>query len=275
MSIPENEVAADNQRRRMEEASKSPVGSVIGNAVSLASPALTVGSAVIASGASAGTGLAIAGGVVAGLGIVEWFRKLGASKFSENLEILGQATENALTRVEASLRVQGRTIDALKARIESQEFKNGMASASLQALRTTQDDRLKRMALILANGAKEGDLEPESLDDMMRAAVQLKEIDIQLLRRLYDSQAGLLASHKSLSSEWSQQVALGWSNSFSSLDSLDARGSRGSLARLQASGFIQEVRTMMTPTGRMGTQPFGLLPEGKKFYESLREIAAK
>jgi hypothetical protein len=39
MSIPENEVAVDNQRRRMEEISKSPVGGVIENAVLLARPA--------------------------------------------------------------------------------------------------------------------------------------------------------------------------------------------------------------------------------------------
>jgi hypothetical protein len=32
---------------------------------------------------------------------------------------------------------------------------------------------------------------------------------------------------------------------------------------------------MMTPSGRMATQPFGLLPEGKKFYDRLQEIAAK
>jgi hypothetical protein len=125
------------------------------------------------------------------------------------------------------------------------------------------------------NGVKENDLDSESLDDMMRAAVELKEVDIQLLRKLCESQAGLLASHKSLSSEWSQQVAFGWSNSFSFLDSPEWRGSRGSLARLQANGLVQEVRTMMTPTGRMGTQPFGLLPEGKRFYERLQEIAVR
>jgi hypothetical protein len=39
---------------------------------------------------------------------------------------------------------------------------------------------------------------------MMRAEVELKDIDIQLLKRLCEAQAGLLESHKALSSEWSQ-----------------------------------------------------------------------
>jgi hypothetical protein len=59
MSLPENEVAADNQRRRMEKLSKSPVGGVIENVISVASPALAAGSALAVKGATA-TGLAVA-----------------------------------------------------------------------------------------------------------------------------------------------------------------------------------------------------------------------
>jgi hypothetical protein len=99
MTLPENEVAADNQRRRMEELSKSPVGGVVENVISVASPALVVGSALVASGTTSATGLALAGGIVGGLGIMNWFRELGSSKVNENLEALGQATEDALKRV--------------------------------------------------------------------------------------------------------------------------------------------------------------------------------
>lgn len=110
---------------------------------------------MIASGASSATGITVAGSVVAGLGIVDWFRKLGAAKVNENLESLGQATEDALNRVERVLSEHGTSIDELKSRLNSQGFKDGMASASLQALRTAQSNRLKRLALILANGVRE------------------------------------------------------------------------------------------------------------------------
>jgi hypothetical protein len=274
MGFSENEVAADNERRKLEEASKSSVGGLIENAALLARSSLAVGAAVIATGASSATRLAVAGSVVSAFGIVDWFRKLGGAKVDENLELLGQATEDALNRVENILREQGASIGEIKARIESQEFAEGMASASLQALRTTQGGRLKRMARILANGVRENDLEPESLDDMMRAAVELKSKDIELLGTLNKSQAGILKSYQSLSSEWSQQVAASWPNDFSFLDSPGSREARSSLARLQSAGLVQEVRTMMTPTGRAASQPFGLLPEGQRFFERIREVVS-
>lgn len=197
MGFPDNEVAADNERRRMEKVSKSPVGAVVEEVISLARPTLAVVSALAVSGSSSATELTIAGGVVGGLGIVDWFRKLGSSKVNENLESLGQATEDALKRVEDTLLKQGKSIDEIKARIESQEFKDGMASASLQALRTTQQQRLTRLALILANGVKEGDLETESLDDMMRAAVELSDSDVNVLERIVQAQGTRKPSYES------------------------------------------------------------------------------
>lgn len=272
MSITENEVAADNQRRRMEEISKSPAGGVIENAVTLARPALAVGAALTASGASSATGIAIAGSVVAGLGIVDWFRKLGSAKVNENLEALGQATEDALNRVEATLRAHGTTIDEINRRLNSAEFKEGMASAALQALRTSQQSRLKRMALILANGIKEDDLEPESLDDMMRAAVELKDADIVLLERIYKIQVHIIREvtgtdndrlHR-IVTDWTARTKLRIENGGIELGSC-----RGSLARLQAQAFIQ----LRTPGFDAGAEIAVLLEDGAKFYERLQEIA--
>ena len=273
MGFPENEVAAENSRRKMEETSKSPVGGVIENAVSLARPALVVASAVVATGAAAGTGLAVAGSVVAGLGIVDWFRKLGAAKVNENLESLGQATEDALNRVERVLLEHGTSIDKIKSRLNSQDFKDGMASAALQALRTTQADRLKRLALILANGVKEDDLGPEGLDDMMRAAVELKEADIRMLKRIYDSQIRIIGQDH-FSFQWRDRVDSAWAHDFGR----DERGHleiRGSLSRLESVGFLASVRSAAPADGSLSSQPFGLLREGAKFYERLQETATK
>ena len=238
-----------------EELSKTPGGEfaeIIGDLVSLTGVAGPLG---IAGGAS---------------NLLLKVRRLAGASYGSNLVYTISAVRNDLrTLYERCEGLRGR-IDSLRT---DPEFAEAISALALRAMHTSVKDRLRRLARIVVNGVKEGDLEAEGLDDMMRAAVELKDADMILLAKLYESQAGLLASHKSLSSEWSQQVALGWSNSFSFLDSPDARGSRASLARLQASGLIQEVRTVMTPTGGMGTQPFGLLPEGKKFYERLQEIA--
>lgn len=269
MGISGNEVSAANQQRHNEELTQSPAGDVLGSTATVAGTTVTLANSLAAGGHA---GLAIAGSVVAGMGIVDWFRKLGTSKVNENLEALGQATEDALNRVENILKEQGTDIDEIRRRLDSEEFRNAMASASLQALRTTQQERLKRLASILANGVKDNDLSAENNDDMMRAAIELKDRDIELLGKIYKSQMGLLGAYQALSSEWSQQVTMSWPNDFSFLDAPGNRDARSSLARLQSAGLVQEVSTMMARTGTAANQPYGLLPDGSKFYERLQEI---
>lgn len=273
MGLPENEVSAVNQRRRMEEISKSPVGGVIGSAISVAGHAVAVASASVASGNSA-TGLAVAGGIIGGLGIVDWFRRLGSSKVDENLESLSQAIEDALDRVANTLQEHGTSIEEIKARIDSKEFKDGMASAALQALRTIQKDRLNRMALILANGVKEKDLNSENLDDMMRAAVELTDWDVFVLGKMYESQKHLL-SNNNQSFGWSEQVGHVWTdwNRIFGLGDDQHLKVRSALSRLQSAGLVAEAQTNFVKDGSLARQAFGLLPEGKKFFERLQEIA--
>jgi hypothetical protein len=274
MDFSQNEVAADNARRKIEGSSQSPVGGVIEDAVSLARPALVVASAVVATGAAGGAGLAIAGSLVAGLGIVDWFRKLGSAKVNENFELLGQATEDALNRVERVLLEHGTSIDEIKRRLTSQEFTDGMASASLQALRTTQARRLKRFALILANGVREDDLLPEGLDDMMRAAAELKVADIVLLGKIYDSQRSILKQPSMSPTNWFQLIQNRWNEFVDSgaLDQSKHLAYRSSFSRLESHGLIQKFREISTSA--VGLEPYALLEEGKKLYERLQEVAA-
>lgn len=277
MSLPENEVAADNQRRRMEELSKSPVGGVIESAISVARPAVAVASALVTSGNTA-TGLAVAGSIIGGLGIVDWFRRLGSSKVDENLESLGQATEDALDRVANTLREHGTSMEEIKARIESNEFKDGMASAALQALRTTNINRLARMALLLANGVKEDDLEPESLDDMTRAAVELKDADLILLGEIYQMQISLLNSEwielqvnqrwNNLSRLWQEY----WNKNQSRFNGYQGMLLMASFGRLESLGMIAPGPDRASAASPVASS-YLLLPEGKKFYERLRVIA--
>lgn len=274
MGFPENEVAADNQQRRVEEVSRPPVGGVVEDAISIARSALAFGAALAATGNTSATALAVAGGVVGGFGIVDLFRKLGNSKVNENLDALGQATEDALKRVENTLREHGTGIDEIKTRLDSKEFKDGMASASLQALRTTQEDRLRRMALILANGVKRNDLAPENLDDMMRAAVELKEADLILLGNLYKWQNHILNEKGMNPTKWYGDIQSAHQNLVNSraLNPHEHLNYRSSYLRLERLGLIQQITSINNLDG-VGYELYALLKEGKKFYESLQEIA--
>lgn len=274
MGFPQNEVAADNEQRRMEELSGPPVGNLIGRAASATGPALAIGASLVTAGVVSASALVVAGGIVGGLGIVDWFRRLGSFRVEENLESLGQATEDAFNRVERVLTEQGETIEEIKRRFESQELTQAMASASLQALRTTEEERLKRLALILANGVKENDLAPESTDDMMRAAVELRDADVVLLGKICDSQRSLLKQQRGrdttywfggLQSVWDEFVKSG------ALDPSKHLIYRSSFSRLESRGLIQKFREIST--AGVGLEPYALLEEGMSFFKRIQEIS--
>jgi hypothetical protein len=64
-----------------------------------------------------------------------------------------------------------------------------------------------------------------------------------------------------------------WAMHFANLDTRQHVATRASLMRLQSMGLIAAVETMMTRDGSIAHQPFGLLLEGKKFYERLEAIS--
>jgi hypothetical protein len=273
MGLTGSEVSAVNQQRHNEELSRAPVGGVLESATTLTGAAVTLGTSLVAGGSAA---LVMAGSVVAGMGIVDWFRKLGTSKVDENLEALGQATEDALNRVENFLKEHGTAIGEIKRRLDSDEFRNAMAGASLQALRATQKERLKRLALILANGVKENDLAPESTDDMMRAAIELKDADILMLGRLYPLWKPLLdrmertkRGRPALMPNLHSEIQNIWHNFGRSLNPAEQLEYRSFFARLQSHGMIQQVTFS---NSEVGQEPYLLLEEGAKFYERLQEI---
>lgn len=210
--------------------------------------------------------LGLAGGVSS---LLLKIRKLAGASYASNLIYTISAVRNDLATL-------CDRYESLRGRIEAlpcdAAFAEAISALALRAMHTSVKNRLARLARIVANGVKEDDLEPESLDDMMRAAVELKEFDLRVLQKIYEGQAGLAKSYRSLSGEWAQQVAHSWAGSFGFLDSETWKGARSALAHLQSFGFIHEVTTNVVATGELRTQPFGLLPEGAKFYERILEI---
>lgn len=200
---------------------------------------------------------------------------LGVPTIEENLKLFGGLVEGAILSVEERLNVLETSAEQFQRRVESKEFMQYLASGVLQTQRTTQENRLKRMAWIIANSVKENDLDPESGDDMMRAAVELKQTDLFLLRDMFDSESSLSAAI-SLRSEddilfqywqdyWDQVFPAKYPN-------WSQRATATGFGRLAALGLIYGAK----PTN-MGVSPvptnYRISDEGKKFYERIQEIA--
>lgn len=197
-------------------------------------------------------------------------RKLAGASYASNLIF-------AITAVRNDLKTLYESHEELRARIESLQtdpkFAEAISALALQAMHTSVKGRLKRLARIVVNDVKEDDLEPESLDDMMRAAVELKDVDVVLLGKIYDSQKSILKEPRMYPTNWFSQVQTRW-NEFVDSGALDASKHlvyRSSLSRLESHGLIQKFREVST--AGVGLEPYALLVEGMKFSERLQEIA--
>jgi hypothetical protein len=200
-------------------------------------------------------------------------KNLAVNKDEGNLIYFGDALIDDIRRLY-------RFYEELKQRIDEQisspEFNAVISNATLYITRTNVESRLRRLAHLIVNGVKENDLGLEILDDMMRAAVELTDWDVIVLGKMYESQKQLLST-RNWSSGWSEQVGHIWTNwgTIFGLGEDQHLNLRSALARLQSLGLIGEAQTNFVKDGSLARQAFGLLPEGKKFYERLQEIAAK
>ena len=263
----DSEVAADNQMREYDKLLQSAAD----EAVSKAGDALSVVAPV--------SGLPIIGGIAKWLGLAACIRRLGVPTVEENLDFLGSATEAELSRVERKLEAQGKSIDEIQSRMASAEFKEAIAAAVLQTQRTNQKTRLSRMALLIANGFAANELEPEKIDDMMRAAVELKDVDIRLLGDVYTMQSPFMGTQnwidKPIGEKWN--ILSGywqkyWDENKSRYLGLSGMKLMGSFARLESLGMIAPGPNRSSSSSPVA-QCYFLLPDGARFYEWLQDSA--
>ena len=154
-----------------------------------------------------------------------------------------------------------------------------MANATLYVVRTNVQARLKRLARIVANGVKEGDLEPESLDDAMRAAIFLTEKDMAVLRIVYELQSDMLSPENlnkqpgQRSNELQRKWQVWWGQHINEYRGLKGLEFRDSCARLQAEGLVGTLSKSFaeSPT----RDDLELLLTGLRFYQRLEAIAEK
>jgi hypothetical protein len=200
-------------------------------------------------------------------------KSLAADKDESNLIYFGNALIDDIRRL---YRLYEGLKQQFDERISSPEFNTVIANATLYITRTNVEKRLRRLAHLIANGVKEDDLESESLDDMMRAAVELKDDDIQVLDRLCEEQIDILATTgKTHGDLWPDDVRRNWQQHLSDHGIPGRSGQhyldwRSSLARLSAFGFlipIQPVQTVNSP----GHEPYGVSLQGVEFLKRLKE----
>ncbi|WP_263418401.1 hypothetical protein [Terriglobus albidus] len=216
MGIPENEVAADNQRREFEDLAKTPGGKIVTGVKNVIS--LVPGAGPIANA----------------IGLSKIMMELGASSVEENVKYLGSATAEALARVERRIDAQGVSVQEIADRYSSPEFAASLEAAILQTQRTRQRARLNRLALILANSVEAGEIEPDTIDDLARAAVELTEWDIQLLNDVRECESTYTEASGYLFMWWQEY----WRNFTVRHPHRSLRAAAGSLGRLQSFGFI-------------------------------------
>ena len=197
-------------------------------------------------------------------------KSLPVNKDEGNLIYFGEALVDDIRRLYRLYEGLKRQFDE---RIDSPEFSNAVANATLHITRTNIEGRLKRLANLIANGVRENELETESLDDMMRGAVELSEADIALLKQIYDLEFIALRDSGSSDRDRLSRITDLWiarTKIAAERGGIDLAKSRGSIARLEAHAFVQ----LRTPGFGSGAEIVVLLDDGAKFYERLQEIAA-
>lgn len=168
------------------------------------------------------------------------------------------------------------TRNLVEERIRTDSAGQVLANATLHVPRTNNEARLQRLAHIFANGVWLGDFLPDNTDDMMRAAVELRDADIVLLQKLYKSQVNLVDQAHRMKGQgpdkWHQDIQGCWKSFITSggLNPQDHLDYRSSFSRLESFGLIQKLD--IPSYEGVGTEMYALLSEGKKFCERVKEI---
>ena len=216
---------------------------------------------------------------VPGAGLFAKALKSGQTPIAKVVEQVESGAYSEITRIWRHLEGHDVRQNEFEAQLKSHEAQNAYFSAVLHGIRTSDPKKQSRLGALTINCIYNNETKPESLDGMMRAAIELKDVDISMLGRLYPlgkplldrmerAKQGLPASVPNLHGEI-QNI---WHKFGRSLNPAEQLVYRGSFARLQSHGMIQQVTISNSEVGR---EPYLLLEDGAKFYERLQEIAVQ
>lgn len=204
--------------------------------------------------------------------------KQGKPTAEEMIENLERAAYKENCRIWEQLDGQANRMHEFEARLQSQEAQSACLSAVFHGMRTSDPDKHAHLGQLTINCIFENDLKPESLDSMMRAAVELTEHDITVLSSIYMMQIYLFSDNE-IKKEYSwriQNINSLWEEwwkkqDFSSYQGINGMTFNSSCVRLQSLGMIASIGISSFLNGST-MHNYELLPDGKKFYERLQEI---
>jgi hypothetical protein len=241
----EGELAALQSRREMESLSTSSVSSVL---IKIAGVADEFG--------------------VPGVGLFAKALKSGQSPVEKVVEQLENGAYAEIARIWKHLEERNAEFEEFNTRLQSQEAQCAYLGAVLHGLRTSDPRKHIRLGTLTINCVYSNDLEPESLDGMMRAAVELNEADFLFLAKIYNAQNLSLRNSELTDEKRLEQLIGQWPNEQPAPvgRATIISKNRGAVARLQAHALVQ----FRTPGAGVGGELVFLLTDGATFYERLQ-----
>jgi hypothetical protein len=213
---------------------------------------------------------------IPGVGLIAKALKSGQTPVEKVVEQLENGAYAEIARIRKDLQGQDARLNEFETRLRSQEAKSAYLGAVLHGLRTSDPRKHIRLGVLTVNCVYADDLEPERLDSMMQAAVELKEEDIVLLGNLYKWQEHILIEKGMTPDKWFSDIQQAHKQLIESgaLKQQDHLRFRSSYMRLESLGLIQEIPAINNHYG-VGFEVYALLLEGKKFYEHVHEIVVE
>ncbi len=194
------------------------------------------------------------------------------------IEDLESATDSQIKRIWNRLENETVRQDEFQDRLNSNEAQVAMLSELFHGLKTSDPAKHARLAVLTVNSVFEGDLGEESLDTLMRAAVELKQYDLDLLAEVYAMQIPLiLTDHwaaKGIGEKWSILATYWqryWDQNQTKYRGLEGSRFIGSFSRLEALGMIAPGPNRSSSSSPVASC-YLLLPDGIKFHERLQLV---
>lgn len=202
--------------------------------------------------------------------LLQRIRKLAGASYASNLIYAVNAVRDDLSDLYQKHEEMQERVESLRS---DPKFAEAIAALALRAMHTSVRNRLKRLARIVVNGVKDDDLEIESIDDMMRAAVELRGFDVLLLKDMYEMaktpRSGIWneRTNTNLFGLWQDY----WHRFPVSYPTVERHSVVGAFGRLSALGLIFGAEATS-----MGVSPvamnYWITAEGSKFHERIQEI---
>ena len=270
--------AARKHRREMDRLQgETAAGAALDNIADTGAALATIGTVVAPIAAPA---FGIARATFIGLGLFGKAWRFGRPSVDQMIEDIETGADIRFREIEVKLEGQDSEQRKFEARLQSQEAETARLSALFHGLRSSDPEKHKRLGALTISCIFADDLKPESLDGMMRAAVELTEHDIDILGSIYKMEIHLFSPREmekeyrwrldAIRSLWEER----WnSQPFSSYQGINGLAFNSSCARLQSAGLIASIGTKTILRGPT-MHDYELLPEGKKFYERLQEVGS-